>query len=128
MKFLYAIGIVAVSFFITLWTMDYFTPSCPPGATVALTGPFKKWSGDFAYFAAAVPLGDRSDTSEAPKRSSYVVCENNRVLGPPHSQHAEIGTNGRGRFSHWGPGFVFSATDNSDPNANGRKYWAVQPQ
>ena len=34
---------------------------------------------------------------------------------------------GRGRFSHWVTYVLFSASDNSDPNTNGREYVAVLP-
>lgn len=127
MKWLYALGIVVASFFITLWTMNYFSPLCPPGKTVALSKPFQKW-GERSYFAAAQDLLGQSDSAQTPSRSNFLVCESGRALGPAHSQHADIATKGGGSFSHWGAGFVFSSSDGSDPNANGRSYWAVQPQ
>jgi hypothetical protein len=127
MKWLYALGIVTASFFISLWTMNYFSPLCPQGRIIALSKPFQKWGG-FSYFASAPDLIDLSDSAETPSRSSLLVCENNRVLGPPHSQHADVATIGHGKFSHWGAGFIFSSTDGSDPNVNGREYWAVRAQ
>jgi hypothetical protein len=33
-----------------------------------------------------------------------------------------------GRFSHWGDGLHFSASDNSDPRTNGRSYTIIVPQ
>jgi hypothetical protein len=126
-QLLYGLAIVAASFFISLWTMDYVSPLCPQGEAVALKGPFSK-QGMFSYFAVAPPLGGLSDTVDAPKRSPLLICENNRVLGPSHTQHGDIAAKGGGRFSHWGPGFYFSSSDNSDPNANGRNYWAVKPR
>lgn len=52
-----------------------------------------------------------------------------RELGPAHSVHTDIGSLGRGRFSHWGnesgsvEALFFSTSDNSDPRSNGRTYW-----
>jgi hypothetical protein len=127
MKWLYALGIVVASFFIALGTMNYFSPPCPQGRTVVLAKPFEKRNGA-SYFAVEPALVGISDSNETPSRSNALVCENNRALGPAHSVHAEIAAKGGGRFSHWNTGFIFSASDNSDPNVNGRSYWAVQPQ
>jgi len=46
-------------------------------------------------------------------------------LGPAHTFHAEIVKNGSGRFSHYENDVVFSSSDNSDPNLNGRVYALV---
>ena len=126
MKWLYALGIVIASFFIALWAMNYLSPLCPQGRTVALSKPFQKGEGA-SYYSAAPALVGISDSIETPLRSNVLVCENNRLLGPAHVGHAEVASKGGGRFSHWGAGVVFSASDNSDPNVNGRSYWAVQP-
>jgi len=45
-----------------------------------------------------------------------------------HTIHGDIAKQGSGRYSHWGNSLVFSASDNSDPNTNGRSYWVVQPR
>jgi len=45
-----------------------------------------------------------------------------------HAIHGDIAKQGNGRYSHWGNSLVFSASDNSDPNTNGRSYWVVQPR
>lgn len=61
--------------------------------------------------------------------SPILLYEDDKPLGPPvHSNLWSIASIGEGRFSHWNhTGMVFSATDNSDPRKNGRKYWAVLP-
>jgi hypothetical protein len=78
-----------------------------------------------------VPKGARlgeADSEVDYERSSVMLYEDDKPLGPPHSSHADIMKLGRGRFSHWrGQGFVFSSSDNSDPMTNGRLYRAVQP-
>jgi hypothetical protein len=127
LKWLIALGVVVVSFLITLWTMNYFSPLCPQGDIITLNKPFEK-SGTLSYFATAPSLVEISDSPATPSRSNAVVCEDNRALGPAHSPHADIAAKGGGRFSHWLTGFVFSATDNSNPNTNGRSYWAVRPR
>ena len=123
-ELIYGLAIVMTSFFISLWTMDYLSPPCPRGEAVALKRPFSK-QGALSFFALASPLSSQSDTAEVPRRSPFVVCENNRALGPAHSSPGVIATSGGGRFSHSGSGFYFSSSDNTDPNSNGRNYWAV---
>jgi hypothetical protein len=69
-----------------------------------------------------------ADSSSEPNRSSILVCENDRLLGPAHSVHEDVAKIGRGRFSHWtGIELMFSTSDNSDPNVNRRSYYAVTP-
>ena len=123
---LYGLAIVVASFFITLSMMNYFVPLCPQGETVGLKRPFSK-QGTFSYYAAVAVSGP-SDIPEAPTRSTYLLCEDSRPLRTAHTPHGDIATKGGGVFSHFGPGFYFSSSDNSDPNTNGRNYWAVRPQ
>ena len=125
LRVLGAFAILMFFFFTITFLMNYFAPLCPREG-VELKLPFTKFGTGVAYQAAAPSLEQFSDTSAAPTRSNYLVCENGYVLGPAHSVHAEIIAKGKGRFSHWtATGFVFSASDNSDPNTNGRNYWAV---
>jgi hypothetical protein len=123
-----ASAVIAV-FWATVPALNFFIPLCPRGfPAFELKAPFQKHAaGGAAYIAAAPSLQGDSDTSERPARSTHVVCENRYALGPAHSSHTEISTRGKGRFSHWGPdGFIFSASDNSDPNTNGRTYLATR--
>jgi hypothetical protein len=123
-----ALAIVAVFFIGTFYFLNYLQPRCPQGQALELRPPFSKFGSGFAYAATAPSLESSSDTSAAPKRSNYVVCEGRYVLGPAHTAHAEIDARGSGAFSHWNNiGFVFSASDNSDPNTNQRTYRAVLP-
>jgi hypothetical protein len=120
-------AILIGSFFITLQGIDYFGASCPSGTTLSLAPPFARYSASGAAWIANFPeWSDTADTDETPNRSTAMVCENGHPLGPAHSVHADVATNGRGRFSHWGTIVVFSASDNSDPNANGRRYRIVR--
>ncbi|MGB4399520.1 MAG: nucleoside hydrolase [Daejeonella sp.] len=54
--------------------------------------------------------------------STLKVYENGVALGPAHSSHQDVRTIGKGKFSHWGNDLYFTASDNSDPRYNGRKY------
>ena len=118
-------AIVIVSFLGTTFLLDYFAPRCPSVAIYPLKPPYPKIGAGVDYTAAAPSLEAVSDSSPTPVRSTYLMCENGYRLGPGHSPHVDIAAKGRGRFSHWGTVFVFSASDNSDPNTNGRAYWAV---
>ena len=43
--------------------------------------------------------------------------------------HETIAELGGGRFSHWtGEGFIFSSSDNTNPQSTGRRYWIVKPK
>jgi hypothetical protein len=68
-----------------------------------------------------------SDTVEDPTRATSVLCEDDEQLGPPHAIHVDIARLGQGRFSQWGHGLLFSSSDESDPNKNGRTYKAIEP-
>lgn len=54
--------------------------------------------------------------------STLLVLEDGRPLPRPHSQLAEVGSTGCGRYVHCRDAVVFSTTDNSDPRRNGRTY------
>jgi len=62
------------------------------------------------------------DSENAPKSSILKLYENGKELGPAHTSHKDIRRYGKGRFSHWGNSLYFSASDNTDPRRNGRKY------
>jgi MoaA/NifB/PqqE/SkfB family radical SAM enzyme len=51
-----------------------------------------------------------------------ILTEDGLPLGPGDAVHADIRARGRGRFSVWGDAIYFSASDNSDPTDNGRRY------
>lgn len=60
--------------------------------------------------------------------SPIMLYEDGKPLGPAHSTFADIQNLGAGRFSHLKDRqFVFSTSDNTDPNTNGRAYWLVFP-
>jgi hypothetical protein len=106
-------------------------PPVPKGKTVILMNkPFESFQD--SQMAISHVLGDLSDIADDPdhkSRSPILLYEDDRLLGPAHSRHADIAALGGGRYSHWKTqGMVFSSSDNSDPNTNGRRYWAVLPE
>jgi hypothetical protein len=128
-----ALMILAISFTVTLLVMDSVNPPqpvCPGGTATLLTGRFNRFGASgYAYFAPAPAFEQFADSPDDAVRSKMTVCEEGRLLGPAHSVHADIVKIGRGRFSHWKTiGFIFSSSDNSDPNTNGRRYSVVSPR
>lgn len=63
-----------------------------------------------------------SDDLGYPTRSNVVLFENDHKYGIPHALHDNIRRLGRGYYSHWNGMLLFSTSDNSDPNSNGRSY------
>jgi hypothetical protein len=55
-------------------------------------------------------------------RSPLVIYEDGVPLGPAHSPQSSICFEGGGRFTHWYDDLLFSTSDNTDPNTNGRSY------
>jgi hypothetical protein len=62
------------------------------------------------------------DDAAEPHRSRLVLWEDDKCLGPAHSQHADIRSMGDGAYSHWHDFLFFSSSDRSDPRKNGRSY------
>lgn len=91
-----------------------------------LLGPFAN-DGGFCWTCQVEEWQDLSDTSEFPLRSPIVMTEDGVMMGPAHSLHDHVRTEGRGRYSHWGSAIYCSTSDGTDPNANGRKYLALAP-
>src|SRR5579871_5486939 len=100
------------------------TGRCAAGHPIIFDRPYGAESG-FAVTAKVPEWDDVSDTNDSPSRSPLVMCENGKELGPAHSPHADVRSIGRGRYSHWEDYVIFSASDNSDAQRNGREYSAV---
>jgi hypothetical protein len=74
-------------------------------------------------YVAPVPWWIASDSDGA---SGLELYEDGNRLPLGHAPHDAIRTLGQGRYSHWGRRLYFSAGDNSDPRANGRRYRLVE--
>jgi hypothetical protein len=123
-------GILLVYFPVALWLKRSYVPlPRPPGTVAQVVNAVKFPDNGFAYFSAAPAPGlvAIADTPDAPRRSSIVLYEDLTPLGPAHSSIADIRLIGHGRFSHTEKGFIFTASDDSDPAKNGHHYWAVLP-
>ena len=89
--------------------------------TQHLKGPFKHIRG-YAWLAELGQYRQVADCPENPLQSVVFLYENGVNVGPGHSSHLDIIARGQGRYSHWGDGIIFSTSDHSDPNTNGRTY------
>jgi hypothetical protein len=93
---------------------------CPPFTQV----------GKFSYnYPLRLPYS-RAD-QDGKLTSTLELYENDRLLGPAHSGVFDIATNGSGRYIYVQGSVVsslfFSASDNTDPNTNGRTYTVRDP-
>lgn len=93
--------------------------------TRRLTGRFRHEEGHCWYCRLSLFSASAGDSLKDPARSSLILYENDRLLGPPHAVHSSIRVDGGGRYSHWHSALYFSTSDGSDPNTNGRAYTAI---
>jgi hypothetical protein len=109
----------------------------PDGKVVIFLNPPFVHEGGSAYWVSHLRFGEKSRlvqiTADDPRNADDVaspirVYEGQTPLGPGHSAFHAISKTGHGHFAHWNErGIYFSASDNTDPNTNGRQYWAVVP-
>jgi hypothetical protein len=94
----------------------------PAWSPLVLQPPFSGQAG--LRWSATLPRQAMwpSDSMDCPVESRLLLCEDGTPLGPAHALHADIETVGRGRYSHWNGALLFSTSDETDPNANGRTY------
>lgn len=115
----------------TYWAVVPVAPTKPPGQEVVqLIGPFERYKqANVAYHFRPRRLAAQADSPTIPDdhTSKVVVYEDNTPLGPGHASFRDIDEHGGGRFAHLPNGITFSSSDGSDPNTNGRVYWAVVP-
>lgn len=86
-----------------------------------IIGPFMPLEG-YAWHIHFDEHQESSDISPSPRRSKLMIYEDGVPLGLCHSVHEEVKKLGKGRFAHWDKWLIFAASDNSDPNINGKKY------
>lgn len=121
-----AIAIIVLPVEGALLAMNWSHPPCPPGEPIRMPMPFEHFGGQ--SWSVALPELERlaDNMTETPNGSTVAICENRRLLGPAHATLRDITKSGRGQYLHWGRHLVFSTSDNSDPNANGRSYLAIK--
>lgn len=88
---------------------------------ISLHAPFTYIAGQ-AWKARLELPPELGDDATHRKRSVLMLYEDELPLGFAHQPLSEISTHGRGRYLHVGSELVFSASDNTDPNANSRRY------
>ncbi len=89
--------------------------------TEPLPGPFQRQAGSCWSFPLP-HLQSIADSVSDQRKSSLRLFENGQMLDYAHSLHDWISRGGHGRYSHWNDALLFSTSDNSDPNTNGRAY------
>jgi len=128
-----ALVVIAAYFALAEWSKRSYVDIRPDGKTVfRLLRPYEKFStstfGVIAREPAQGSLNELADSVDNITRSPVVIYEDDKPLAIAHCRHDDVGFFGWGCFSHWrGQGYVFSSSDNSDPNTNGRSYWVVIP-
>jgi hypothetical protein len=80
------------------------------------------WEFDFSCTELAAMLHRTCDDLGAWRRSPLRLFENDAALTPAHALHFRIRELGGGAYSHWQNRLLFSTSDNTDPNTNGRVY------
>ncbi|NEU94839.1 hypothetical protein FNJ47_03110 [Bradyrhizobium sp. UFLA 03-164] len=92
-------------------------PRQPPDPR--LHGTFRLWQGNAYVIVVKYPLSELKTAK---------LYEDNKPLGPSNSDPQAISANGHGLYKLYrepdetAPTLMFSASDNTDPNTNGRKY------
>ena len=82
----------------------------------------------YVYRLPALLQGWPGDDRDA-QNSRLLLFEDGALLGEGHATHEALITRGGGRYSHWSDQVFFSASDNSNPRRNGRRYaLGVRPQ
>lgn len=99
----------------------YYAPRpVPPGAVQQIFGFERLSANGFGYLARQPNFRVRPEV---------VIYENDKPLpGSGNATVRDIDGVGLGRYSQEnGKGFMISASDNSNPRANGKDYWIVIP-
>jgi hypothetical protein len=112
-----------------LWLQSSYVPLVGPPGAILLVDIQRLEGGGLGFRCPAHLLREFEDDQPNAQHSPAILYENNKPLGPAHSQIEDIAKLGGGRYSHRKTiGFVFSTSDNSSPNKNGRHYWAALPK
>lgn len=102
--------------------LAWYGPEAVRTPSIRFQPPYKK-VGEYAYAFPLPQLAAMSDIDNDLFRSLLIVHENGILLRKPHAPHSEVAA-GRGAYSHWKDAVLFSASDNTDPNTNGKEYTA----
>jgi hypothetical protein len=118
--FLFAVGVA-------IWS----PPLLAPYGTTLLRRPFHHERGN-AYRAEVFLRDAKADEEANMNQSTLQLYEDGNRLGPQHNSSDDVARQGRGLYLFWrsdsGKWIIFSTSDNSDPNTNGRTYSVSDPQ
>jgi hypothetical protein len=126
-----ALGLLAIAAYsVAAWWLSATYTGVRGRENLLLVAPYRKLDGSaYITIRGTAKFEALVDDEAHPNRSPMIVYEDDKPLGPAHSLHRDIAKLGLGRFSHWEKsGFIFSTSDNSDPNSNGRVYRALIPE
>lgn len=90
-----------------------------PDGRQNLKPPFRHAGGKL-WIADVDPTG--ADSEADPFASALCLYEDDRRLTAAHANEMAISIGGGGRYQHWHSTLLFSTTDGSNPNTNGRRY------
>ncbi|TPQ36238.1 hypothetical protein C2U70_12850 [Bradyrhizobium guangdongense] len=96
-----------------------------------LSGPFIQYEHTHGFIVHPAIPGAKPDDKDNLDQSTLQLYEDGKPLGPAHSVHRDVMVIGQGRYSHWrysGTMLLFSTSDNTDPNTNGRTYSVFDPR
>lgn len=85
----------------------------------SIRGEFRRWQGNAYVIVVKYPLNRLREAR---------LYEDDKLLGPPNSDPQKIWAKGSGLYRLYkevdelAPILMFSSSDNTDPNTNGRKY------
>jgi hypothetical protein len=125
----FLLGLAPFYFAAMYWASATCDPNAPAPSVEVLARPFGQLL-DSKFGVVANDLYFAADAdSPGDDRSTILLYEDGKLLGPAHSPQYHVAVLGMGRYVHWKNGdksglFVFSSSDNTDPNKNGRVYLA----
>lgn len=126
MRVLFAVVALLVAYFPVAFVLNKRSRPDP----MVLSGPFIRHENSNAFIVYPVIPGAIADDKDHLEQSSLSLYEDGRPLGPAHSVHRDVVVDGRGHYSFWHHNvtlLIFSTSDNSDPNTNGRIYSVSDP-
>jgi len=103
---------------------DALTPKIDVAHAISLNSVYEKDAGH-AWRVDLIDYISLADNNNDPYRSPLILLEDGTPLLRHHAIHDEIKNIGLGRYSHWNERLIFSTSDNSNPNTNGRSYKIV---
>jgi hypothetical protein len=135
-RYIAAFAAIAAYFIVALglkYTYVDRYPKVKGADLVSFNRPFEQDKNAFTvrpqnWFPHSISFAGLADNETNNERSPVLIYEDGVPIGPAHSSYADVRDLGMGRYTHWtNQGFIFSSSDNSDPNTNNRQYWAVLP-